>query len=147
MRILTKIDKYQYWVHTFIPALEFLIFIVIGSLALFTELKIDINLAYFFLIGAAMHGCLAYLFLKHYSYAIERGIFSINLGPFQITETPIFDITNINKIRKNHRNYGLSRDLISIKTVHKKELNISPINQALLIETLLMVNPNIQIDL
>ena len=94
-----------------------------------------------------MHGCLAYLFLKHYTYAIERGIFSINLGPFQITETLIRDITNINKIRKTHRKYGLSRDLISIKTVHKKELNISPINQTLLIETLLAFNPNIKVAL
>ena len=145
--MLTKIDKHQYWVYIFLPAIEFLAFLVIGSLAMFTELKIDINLAYFFLIGAAMHGFIAYLFLKHYTYAIERGIFSINLGPFQITETPIRDITIINKIRKNHRNYGLSRDLISIKTVHKKEINISPINQAVLIETLLMFNPNIQIDL
>ncbi len=147
MRMLTKIDKHQYWVYTFLPTLEFLAFLIIGSLALFTELKVDINLAYFFLIGATMHGCLAYLFLKHYTYAIERGIFSINLGPFQITETPVSDITIINRIRKNHRNYGLSRDLISIKTIHKKELNISPINQAVLIETLLMFNPNIQIDL
>ena len=147
MRMLTKIDKHQYWVYTFLPAVEFLAFIVIGSLALFTHLKLDINLAYFFLIGATMHGCLAYLFLKHYTYAIERGIFSINLGPFQITETLIRDITNINKIRKTHRKYGLSRDLISIKTVHKKELNISPINQTLLIETLLAFNPNIKVAL
>ena len=147
MRMLTKIDKHQYWVYTFLPAIEFLICLVIGSLAIFTDFKIDINLAYFFLIGAAIHGCLAYLFLKHYTYAIEKGIFSINLGPFQITETPIRDITEINKIRKNHRNYGLSHDLISIKTVHKKELNISPINQSILIESLLMFNPNIQIDL
>ena len=147
MRMLTKIDKHQYWVYTFLPTLEFLAFLIIGSLALFTELKVDINLAYFFLLGAAMHGCIAFITLKHYVYIIDKGLFSIKQGPIQVLEIPISSIETINKIRKNHRNYGLSRDLISIKTFHKKEINISPINQALMIETLLMFNPNIQIDL
>ncbi len=147
MRMLTKIDKHQYWVYIFLPAVEFLAFLIIGSLALFTELNVDINLAYFFLIGAAMHGCIAYFTLKHYVYIIDKGLFSIKQGPIQVVEITISSIETINNIRKNHRNYGLSRDLISIKTVHKKELNISPIDKVRFIETLLTINPNIKIDL
>lgn len=147
MRMLTKVDKYQYYFYSVLPALEFLGFLISGFLVLFTEFKIDNTLPFFFLFATIFHGLLVYITLKHYTYILDKGLFSIHQGPFQLIEIPIRDIEKINKIRKSYRNYALSHDLISIKTFSKKEINISPVDKVLFIETLLALNPSIKVEL
>lgn len=120
-------------------------FVIVVLLKMCTNIEVRISLIYFLFFGLLLFSTEFYLKNYQNRYKITLEYLEILIGPILQKSIRIKDIVEVRSKNKSQVIYGNSFSIISIILKNSKEINISPKNKDLMIESLLRVNKNIVI--